>query len=153
MQNKSSKPVARRLHPERCPAARRLSFCIPAVPASVPVARQRVTGCLCRWEVAEETRQQVEIVVSELFTNVLRHTDSESVTCVVVHDEDGLELQVYDRGHGGIRRCTPADDDTESGRGLLLVQALAGSWGFYQQGEFHVVRACWPREALAGGAN
>ncbi|MFD9052952.1 ATP-binding protein [Streptomyces zaomyceticus] len=154
MRKMSSKPVAHHPQPELPPPARQRSFCFPAVPAAVPVVRERVTECLCRWEITEETRRQVAIVVSELFTNVLRHTESENITCVVVHDKDGLELKVSDRGRGGIRLPTgPADDESESGRGLLLVQAMAGSWGFSQQGEFHSVWACWPREALACGTN
>lgn len=83
------------------------------------------------WGVAEESRSDAELLVSELFTNAVRHTDSEKVGCRLWMIGVRLRLEVIDEGG---RHMLPsprqADMDGEGGRGLLLVSVLADEWGF-----------------------
>jgi anti-sigma regulatory factor (Ser/Thr protein kinase) len=66
-----------------------------------------------------------ELVVGELVANAVRHGAPPFGVCVDWHDDPPM-LCVVDRGPG-MRPVYPAPDpDSESGRGLLLVRALAG---------------------------
>jgi anti-sigma regulatory factor (Ser/Thr protein kinase) len=66
-----------------------------------------------------------ELVVGELVANAVRHGAPPFGVCIDWHD-DPPTLCVVDRGRG-MRPVYPAPDlDSESGRGLLLVRAMAG---------------------------
>jgi anti-sigma regulatory factor (Ser/Thr protein kinase) len=90
---------------------------------------------LAEWGVPGSLRDDAALIISELFTNALIHTDSTQITCRVLAARHGLYLSITDQGHGptGPRVC-PVErdedcDDAESGRGLLLVSTLATTWG------------------------
>jgi serine/threonine-protein kinase RsbW len=99
----------------------------------VSEARHRVLERLRSWGVAEESCEDAQLLVSELFTNAVRHTDSEKVSCELWVIGVRLRLEVTDEGGGGRPAAAPADGvpdaDGESGRGLLLVSVLADEWG------------------------
>jgi anti-sigma regulatory factor (Ser/Thr protein kinase) len=66
-----------------------------------------------------------ELVVGELIANAVRHGAPPFGVCIDWHDDPPV-LCVVDRGRG-IRPLYPAPDpQSERGRGLLLVRALAG---------------------------
>jgi anti-sigma regulatory factor (Ser/Thr protein kinase) len=66
-----------------------------------------------------------ELVVGELIANAVRHGAPPFGVCIDWHDDPPV-LCVVDRGRG-IRPVYPAPDpQSEHGRGLLLVRALAG---------------------------
>ncbi|SCK56692.1 Histidine kinase-like ATPase domain-containing protein [Streptomyces sp. WMMB 322] len=73
------------------------------------------------------------MLVSELFTNAVRHTASDKVSCELWLVGLRLCLEVTDQGGGPdpLRPPPgdPSDADGESGRGLLLVSVLADDWG------------------------
>jgi len=111
------------------------AFPLPAHKTSVATARHRVDQDLAEWGVPESARDDAALIISELFTNALIHTDSLEITCRVLAAQHGLCLSITDQGHGPTGpRVRPADrdedcDDAENGRGLLLVSALAAAWG------------------------
>lgn len=89
---------------------------------------------LREWGVAEESCGNAQLLVSELFTNAVRHTDSEKVSCELWVIGVRLRLEVTDEGGGRplssyAARGVDVDTDGESGRGLLLVSVLADEWG------------------------
>lgn len=88
------------------PRAHRDAFRLPAVDSSVAEARRRVLDCLRSWGVAAESREDAELLVSELFTNAIRHTDSERVGCELWMIGVRLRLEVTDEG-GQARRTLP----------------------------------------------
>ncbi len=66
-----------------------------------------------------------ELVVGELLANAVRHGAPPFGVCIDWHDDPPI-LCVVDRG-GGMPPVYPAPDrESECGRGLLLVRALAG---------------------------
>lgn len=66
-----------------------------------------------------------ELVVGELIANAVRHGSPPFGVCIDWHDDPPV-LCVVDRGRG-MRPVYPAPDpQSERGRGLLLVRALAG---------------------------
>jgi serine/threonine-protein kinase RsbW len=81
--------------------------------------------------VAQESCEDAQLLVSELFTNAVRHTDSEKVSCELWVIGVRLRLEVTDEGGRCLRGPQPrgADADGEGGRGLLLVSVLADEWG------------------------
>lgn len=104
-------------------------FCLPARDASVAVARRRVGERLCEWGVAEPVYDDAALVVSELFTNALVHTDSAEITCRVQTTLETVYLAITDQGRGTSGPEVREPEEAENGRGLLLVNALAELWG------------------------
>jgi anti-sigma regulatory factor (Ser/Thr protein kinase) len=109
------------------------SVTLPSDPASVTAARRYVTRVLAEWGLPEdaETADTVRLIVSELATNAVRHTLSARILCGIgLITEQCLRLEVHDhdRTDRALPRCEPCPDD-ESGRGLLIVEEIADSWG------------------------
>ncbi len=104
-------------------------FCLPAHGTSVATARRRVGELLCAWGVAEPVHDDAALVVSELFTNALVHTDSTEITCRIQTTMETVYLAITDQGHGEPGPEVREPEEAENGRGLLLVNALAELWG------------------------
>ncbi|MGK5637013.1 ATP-binding protein [Streptomyces sp. URMC 126] len=111
-------------------AAYAYGFNFPALNASVAEARRRVLARLREWGIDETACDDARLVVSELFTNAVRHTDSDKVSCHLRVSEALVRIEVADHGRASTEpraRCSGTDE--ESGRGLLLVGALSQAWG------------------------
>jgi anti-sigma regulatory factor (Ser/Thr protein kinase) len=111
------------------------AFTLPAHGSGVPQARHHLCTLLTRWAVDPGLRDDAALIISELFTNALIHTDSSQIMCRILAAPHTLYLSITDQGHGptGPRirptHTGPERDSAESGRGLLLVSALATTWG------------------------
>lgn len=105
-------------------------FELPARGASVAEARRHVRTWLSERAASEDDCDTATLVISELFTNAVIHTDSGAITCAIWSEAGGLHLEVTDQGvstpEPQVRR---AGVDDENGRGLLLVESLADHWG------------------------
>ncbi|HEX3802149.1 MAG TPA: ATP-binding protein [Solirubrobacteraceae bacterium] len=79
---------------------------------------------------SSELLDVVELLVSELATNSVRHTESD-FEVRVTGDPRRIRISVTDRGSGWpmVQRPDPA---ALSGRGLALVETLSSSWGISQ---------------------
>ena len=88
-------------------------------------ARGFVTTALTHWR-AEAAVDAGRWVVSELVTNVVLHTGTESTVRVSMRRRR-VGLSVGDRGRGGIRR--PAEPGRDGGWGLAVVGRLTRSSG------------------------
>ncbi|WP_323177931.1 ATP-binding protein [Streptomyces sp. NBC_00083] len=75
-----------------------------------------------------DTADVAELLTSELVTNALIHTDRGAVVTAVVR-ESGLRVEVKDFVAELPTPYRPTTGDGTHGRGLLLVEALADSWG------------------------
>ncbi|MCK7622712.1 ATP-binding protein [Streptomyces sp. RS10V-4] len=86
---------------------------------------------LREWGAAQQVRDDVELVVTELFTNAVRHTDSEKVGCELTVVGAHIRIEITDEGGPGTSapHAQPGSLDQEGGRGLFLVGALSDSWG------------------------
>ncbi|MFE7132978.1 ATP-binding protein [Streptomyces sp. NPDC057638] len=103
---------------------------------SVPEVRRRLRELLRQWG-GGDVRDVAELLASELVTNALVHTDHGAVVTATVASST-LRVEVRDFMTGlpmapGGRQEMPDVFDTH-GRGLLLVQNLADSWGVRTQG-------------------
>ena len=109
-----------------------MSLTLPFAPASVSVARRRlghwlegVDGC------GTSSRDACALVVSELVGNAVRHgrpLRGGTVEVAWRQTDDGLEIAVTDGGSSGRPRKVDADLSALSGRGIAIVDALAGRW-------------------------
>jgi len=94
-------------------------------PAAVARARRFVAHELA--DAPSEVVEEIEIMVSELATNCVRHTVTDFTVSVERSDREIL-VEVTDSGGGmpTVRRPEPSEP---SGRGLRIVQELADSFG------------------------
>ncbi|MFF4169494.1 SpoIIE family protein phosphatase [Streptomyces sp. NPDC001744] len=123
-----------------------------ADPQGLSDARAAVGRAVRDWGMAG-LADDAELLTGELLVNVLLHTEGGAVLTLEVLPEPvrRVRLSVQDRSSAWPRRRTPGEAAT-SGRGLLLLDALASRWGVEPRGEG---KAVWceigPAEA-AGGA-
>ncbi|WKX74508.1 ATP-binding protein [Streptomyces sp. XD-27] len=113
--------------------------------SSVAEARGLVLVRLRDWGIGEEVRENAVLVVSELVTNAVRHTTTASVRCELRLADARLRVEVADQGGARTEpRTRPVSADQEGGRGLMLVEALAESWGVrpHESGQGRTVWAC-----------
>ena len=109
---------------------RSLQVRLTARPQAAGTARRHLTGALDRWG-CSGWAETATLLVSELVANAVVHGHG-PIELDVRADDDGLLVRIGDAsptlpetGHG-------QDDDGlgEHGRGLVLVEALADSWGW-----------------------
>ena len=94
--------------------------------SSVAAARRFAHDCLTRWQL-EKQADNVELVVTELVTNAIRHGRG-PVTLSIGRRLKRIVVQVQDPSP---EQPAPDQPDVlaDSGRGLLLVEELAADWG------------------------
>ncbi|WP_392673449.1 ATP-binding protein [Streptomyces sp. LN785] len=83
-----------------------------------------------RWR--GDSAEVAELLLSELVTNALIHTDHGAVVTVNVTPMT-LRVEVRDFVTGLPMPYAPDADDGTHGRGLVLVRALADTWGVTAQ--------------------
>lgn len=104
-----------------------------ALPGAVPCARLHVRAMLWEWAVASELREDSEQVISELVGNAVsasRAAGKAAIRLWLLSDRTQILILVGDVSTQRPTR-TDADTEAESGRGLLLVEALSAQWGWY----------------------
>ncbi|GGK21720.1 hypothetical protein GCM10011583_62150 [Streptomyces camponoticapitis] len=83
------------------------------------------------WGLPDELLSDAMLLASELATNAILHTLGVQFLCGIgLVTDECLRLEVHDHDYSGtsLPRYEPGPED-ESGRGLLLVEQLAASWG------------------------
>ncbi|MBB4711642.1 ATP-binding protein [Streptomyces luteogriseus] len=105
---------------------------------AVPEARRALRELLGQWGKHGQS-DVAELLTSELVTNAIVHTDHDAVLTATVGPH-GLRVEVRDFVARRPRLRVPVADDGTNGRGLLLVQSLADSWGVRPHG---VGKAVW----------
>ncbi|MEV0011462.1 SpoIIE family protein phosphatase [Streptomyces sp. NPDC047973] len=128
--------VLRRSPDVGSPSAPRLhQYIHQADPQGLSEARSIVRQALADWDLAA-LADDAELVTGELLVNVLLHTEGGAVLTLEVLPEPvrRIRLSVQDRSSAWPRRRTPGETST-SGRGLLLLDAVAERWGIEPRGE------------------
>lgn len=100
-----------------------------ADPQSLVEARAMLRATLSAWGAADRG-DDVELVAHELIANALVHTEGGATLAValVTDPQRRIRLEIQDCSNDWPCRRTPAENST-SGRGLLLVNALTDRWG------------------------
>ncbi|MFJ7945008.1 SpoIIE family protein phosphatase [Streptomyces sp. NPDC096354] len=128
--------VLRRSPDPGSPRAPRLhQYIHQADPEGLSEARAMVRQALEDWNLGEFA-DDAELITGELLVNVLLHTDGGAVLTLEVLPKSvrRVRLSVQDRSSAWPRRRTPGETAT-SGRGLLLLDAIAVRWGIESRGE------------------
>ena len=97
----------------------------PAIPQSVHAARRFATDSLSGSPASMV--EAVELMVSELATNCLRH-ERTSFHITILSSTREIRVEVTDSGSGTPTIRSPGPDEP-SGRGLQIVDMLSDSWG------------------------
>ena len=98
-------------------------------PESVPAARRFATSALRG--VSADTLEAVELMVSELATNCIRHTDSDFELTITRAGKD-IRVEATDCAGGTPEMRSPKPTDP-SGRGLKIIDMLSAEWGVDQR--------------------
>jgi anti-anti-sigma regulatory factor len=109
------------------PLADRYRGLLAGVPASAARARALVAEACAAWRLTG-LLGEAQIVVTELVTNGVQHAVGD-LTLVVRRTARFLHVAVHDRGTGLPVRGESDPEVDESGRGLMLVEAIAAAWG------------------------
>jgi anti-sigma regulatory factor (Ser/Thr protein kinase) len=99
---------------------------LPASNSSACLARQLVRGALA--EFSPTVIEVAELLVSELVSNAVRHAGGAPIMLIEV-DATGVRVAVQDDSPT-IPQVQLPSDEAGSGRGLVLVDALAASLGW-----------------------
>lgn len=118
------------------PAPRRTALTIAqAEPERIAAARQQLRDLLHDWADPEQVDAAV-LMVSEMATNVLVHTDGDALLLAQAtgeHGERRLRVEVSD-GSDELPHKRRPGEMASSGRGLVLMEMLADAWGVDPQG-------------------
>ncbi|WP_455770664.1 ATP-binding protein [Streptomyces antibioticus] len=140
--------------PSEAAAERRFRFELAAHPGSPAQARRLARTRLTGWAVCEDTCDTAALVISELVTNAIVHTDSDVVVCELYDGDDLVRISVRDEGCApGEPHPSPQRPEEEHGRGLLLVAAVCHAWGAQEHGAGLLVWADVPRSASPAPAD
>ncbi|MDJ0461948.1 SpoIIE family protein phosphatase [Streptomyces sp. H27-C3] len=122
-----------------------------AEPERIAGVRRQVRDLLHDWTGAEQVDSAV-LMVSEMVTNVLVHTDGDALLVAEATGKPGarrLRVEVADASDELPHRRRPGEM-ASSGRGLMLMEMLADAWGVDPRGEG---KSIWFELYEAGGAD
>jgi PAS domain S-box-containing protein len=102
-----------------------MSYDLPDEPMAIRTARSLAVRQLSEWGLGH-LRRNVELIISELVTNAVRHARGPVRLRLIRHKS--LVCEVYD-ADSRLPRLRHARVTEESGRGLLMVAELSHRWG------------------------
>ena len=150
MQHPATAPRGQNVEPS--PPRPTSSLELAALPNAVPLARCHTNAFLRSWLLPPEVIETAELLVSELATNALprnqaHHGSTRTYPELADVQRCWLRLRLTDQALVIEMRDTDprppvrqwATDDAESGRGLLLIEALSHQWGYYYEGPYKIV--------------
>jgi anti-sigma regulatory factor (Ser/Thr protein kinase) len=123
------------------------SVLLPCAPASVAVARQRLTADLAAAGIVRAAVGDAVLVVSELLSNAIRHArplPGASLQVAWAVDNGSIEVAVSDGGAPTRPHIAHASMSSLGGRGLDIVDYLARTWGVRSDPEGLTVWAVLP---------
>ncbi|MER7764723.1 SpoIIE family protein phosphatase [Streptomyces sp. NPDC097619] len=128
-----------------------------AEPERIAGARRQIRELLHDWTEEDQVDSAV-LMVSEMVTNVLMHTDGDALLTAEAVGERGsrrLRVEVAD-GSDELPHKRQPGEMASSGRGVLLMEMLADAWGVDPRGEgksiwFELHEPAAPAEGTADG--
>jgi len=127
---------------------------LPRDAASVPLIRQMLDGTLTSLGVEPQIRDDIELMLTEACSNVIRHAvPSDEYTVSAMVYDDLCVIRVVDTGHGfDPSKVHDAAPGAESGRGLQIMRALADDVRFSNKRENGAVVCLEKRLRYSPGA-
>ncbi|WP_371578770.1 SpoIIE family protein phosphatase [Streptomyces sp. NBC_01314] len=142
------------------PPVRRTALTIAqAEPERIAGARQQVRELLHDWSCGDQVDSAV-LLVSEMLTNVLVHTDADALLVAEMTGDGGkrrMRVEVTDASDDLPHKRHPGEL-ASSGRGLVLMDVLADAWGVDPRGDgksiwFELYEAAPPDGSNGGSLN
>ncbi|MEU8783361.1 SpoIIE family protein phosphatase [Streptomyces sp. NPDC048637] len=118
------------------PVRRTVLSVAQAEPERIAEARRQVRDVLHDWADPDQVDSAV-LMVSEMVTNVLLHTDGDALLVAEITGERGarrIRVDVADSSDELPHRRSPGEL-ASSGRGLMLLELMAGAWGVDPRGD------------------
>jgi anti-sigma regulatory factor (Ser/Thr protein kinase) len=107
------------------------SLLLPGEAESVARARVFITTTLAKWRATPASSDDARLMVSEVVTNAVMYSDGDIELCIRRHG-DVAHIEVHDESSSQPNPGDPGRAGAHGGWGLLIVQALAASWGIEQ---------------------
>jgi two-component sensor histidine kinase len=104
---------------------------LPPSAQSPLAARQFTRETLEQWQVPPQQEVALILVVNELVTNAVVHTDGTVLLTLVLRD-DAVRVVVGDDS-AALPRERERDLEATAGRGLALVAAMSRRWGVHEE--------------------
>ncbi|MFE7835806.1 ATP-binding protein [Streptomyces sp. NPDC057474] len=102
----------------------------PCEPSTAEIGRKLVRDALGVWHL-DNLADVAALIMSELIANAVRHTPCHSIRLIVGRPSaTRVRVGVVDRAPARLPVLGQADEDDESGRGLLLIDGIADRWGY-----------------------
>lgn len=118
----------------------------PCEPSTAEIGRKLVRDALGVWQL-DNLADVAALIMSELIANAVRHTPCQSIRLVVGRpNATRVRVGVVDRAPARLPVLGQAGEDGESGRGLLLIDAISDRWGYDLRGSG---RRAWGKEVWA----
>lgn len=118
----------------------------PCEPSTAEIGRKLVRDALAVWHL-DSLADRAALIISELVANAVRHTSGHSIRLTVGRPSaERIRVGVVDRAPSCLPVLGSANDEDESGRGLLLIDAVADRWGYDLRGSG---RHPWGKEVWA----
>lgn len=101
----------------------------PCEPSTAETGRRLVRGVLGIWHL-DDLADRAELIITELIANASRHTPCPEIRLVVGRPSaTRVRVGIADEEPSRLPALSHAGIEDESGRGLLLVDAVSDRWG------------------------
>ncbi|WP_406472309.1 ATP-binding protein [Streptomyces sp. NBC_01615] len=118
----------------------------PCEPSTAEICRRLVRDVLGIWRLGN-LADRAALIVTELIANAARHTPCKEIRLILGRPSaTRVRVGIVDREPSRLPALSQAADDDESGRGLLLIDAVADHWGYDLHGSD---RRPWGKEVWA----
>jgi len=118
-----------------------LRAAVPASPDELGPIRAAVREFMSGHDAANHLVDDFELAVSELATNVIRHTDAETISVVLARRPTEWVLDVADAEHvPPLDTIVLPEPSQTTGRGLFVVMSVMDHVGVATVGDAQVVR-------------
>jgi hypothetical protein len=117
-------------------------------PAAAAEARRQVRVAIRDWKAPVDPEIAI-LLTSDLVTNAITRGEGQTLMLAIRCSRAHLRVDVYDTS----RFLPPGMDDTDAGRGLVLVAALSTEWGSFRTpaGKAMYFTLGFPLDRLPGG--
>jgi anti-sigma regulatory factor (Ser/Thr protein kinase) len=116
---------------------------LAALPTAVPCARLHTRSIAREWGLSAGQGDAAELIVSELVTNSVKASEgleSPVIRLWLISNRQWILIQVWDQNDESPEQ-NDAGPDSDSGRGLMIIDALSADWGSYPEPNGKIVWA------------